>query len=144
MNSEAISNRIKLIIEHYNLTSSTFADSIDVQRSSISHLLSGRNKPSLDFVMKVVNNYEDVDLYWLLYGDGNFPKKDKKTESFKKEVTKSAEDLTFLKAPTLFTDNKIITQSDENKSNSSVSVNNKKLVKVILIYNDETFEEFNK
>ena len=40
-----------------------FADEIDVQRSSISHLLSGRNKPSLDFVLKVLSKFDAVDLY---------------------------------------------------------------------------------
>ena len=55
------------------MSASSFADKINVQRSSISHLLSGRNKPSLDFVMKVVRTFPDVNLYWLLNGKGNFP-----------------------------------------------------------------------
>ncbi|HET8736442.1 MAG TPA: helix-turn-helix transcriptional regulator, partial [Pricia sp.] len=52
---------------------SAFADTIQVQRSSISHLLSGRNKPSLEFVLKVVKNFPEVNLYWLLNGKGSFP-----------------------------------------------------------------------
>jgi hypothetical protein len=39
-----------------------------VQRSSLSHLLSGRNKPSLDFILKIVDVFPDVDLYWILNG----------------------------------------------------------------------------
>ena len=50
-----------------------FADKIGVQRSSISHILSGRNKPSLDFILKVTNEFTDVDIYWLLNGKGSFP-----------------------------------------------------------------------
>ena len=50
-------------------------DKIEVQRSSISHLLSGRNKPSLDFVLKVLDNFKEVELYWLLNGKGEFPAK---------------------------------------------------------------------
>lgn len=74
MNKEIIT-RIQTVIDHFELSVSAFADEIGVQRSSISHLLNGRNKPSLDFVMKLVNTYPEVDLYWLLKGEGDFPKK---------------------------------------------------------------------
>lgn len=67
-----IIERLQIIIAHYQLTPSVLADSIGVPRSSISHLLSGRNKPSLDFVLKLVDKYPEVDLYWLLYGEGEF------------------------------------------------------------------------
>ncbi|MDC6386190.1 XRE family transcriptional regulator [Flagellimonas taeanensis] len=70
---EEIISRIQTVIAHYGLSVSAFADEIGVQRSSISHLLSGRNKPSLDFVMKLVNAYPEVNLYWLLKGEGGFP-----------------------------------------------------------------------
>lgn len=72
MNEEIVS-RIQQIIDHYGLPVSAFADNIGVQRSSISHLLNGRNKPSLDFVLKLIAAYPEVDLYWLLQGKGSFP-----------------------------------------------------------------------
>nr|WP_317164638.1 helix-turn-helix transcriptional regulator [Flagellimonas sp. CMM7] len=71
--NDKIIERIQTVIDHYGLTISSFADKIGVQRSSISHLLKGRNRPSLDFVMKVVQTYPEVNLYWLLNGKGNFP-----------------------------------------------------------------------
>lgn len=74
MDTEKINLRIGQILTHYELSAAAFADSIQVQRSSISHLLKGRNKPSLEFVTKVVRTYPEVDLYWLLFGEGNFPK----------------------------------------------------------------------
>ncbi|MBT8301617.1 MAG: helix-turn-helix domain-containing protein, partial [Maribacter sp.] len=55
------------------LSAAVFADKIKVQRSSISHLLSGRNKPSLEFVLKVIKAFPEVNLYWLLNGKGSFP-----------------------------------------------------------------------
>ena len=73
INNSEFAERLRKIMEHYQLTSSAFADRIQVQRSSISHLLSGRNKPSLDFVMKVVKTFDQVELYWLLNGKGEFP-----------------------------------------------------------------------
>ncbi len=61
-------------MDYYAVSASSFADYMGVGRSSISHILSGRNKPSLDFVMKIIEAYNEVDLQWLLYGTGSFPK----------------------------------------------------------------------
>jgi transcriptional regulator with XRE-family HTH domain len=83
-----IVKRIEQVIEYLELSVSAFADEIGVQRSSISHLLNGRNKPSLDFIMKLVNTYPEVDLYWLLKGEGNFPKEEAVPEKSKIEPKK--------------------------------------------------------
>ncbi|WP_276392411.1 helix-turn-helix transcriptional regulator [Eudoraea chungangensis] len=77
VNTEAFILRLEIILEHYQLTASAFADKIGVQRSSISHLLAGRNKPSLEFVLKVVKSFPEVNLYWLLNGKGKFPQETK-------------------------------------------------------------------
>ena len=66
MNSEDIIAKLESIFTELNITPSMFADQIGVQRSSISHLLSGRNKPSLDLVLKIINAFPQIDLYWLL------------------------------------------------------------------------------
>jgi transcriptional regulator with XRE-family HTH domain len=55
-------------LDYYGLNASAFADKIGVQRSSLSHLLSGRNKPSLDFILKILDVFPDVDLYWMING----------------------------------------------------------------------------
>ena len=73
VNTAAFKDRLERILSYYELSASAFADAIGVQRSSISHLLNGRNKPSLDFVLKVVQKYPEVNLYWLLNGKGVFP-----------------------------------------------------------------------
>ncbi|MFX0557079.1 helix-turn-helix transcriptional regulator [Maribacter sp. CXY002] len=70
---KSVIKRIEEIMNFYQVTAAAFADTIGVQRSSISHLLTGRNKPSLEFVTKVIDVYKEVDLYWLLYGKGTFP-----------------------------------------------------------------------
>lgn len=63
-------DRILLILKTKNISASQFADEIGVQRSSISHLLSERNKPSLDFIKKVLNRYPNIQTEWLLFGKG--------------------------------------------------------------------------
>ena len=62
VNSADFVYRVNKIMGYYQLSPSAFADKIKVQRSSISHLLSGRNKPSLDFVLKVVKEFDSVDV----------------------------------------------------------------------------------
>ena len=64
-------DRIIQFLKEKNLTSTKFADEIGVQRSSISHILSGRNKPSFDFIEKMLIAYPDIDAQWLITGKGN-------------------------------------------------------------------------
>ncbi|MCB0433841.1 MAG: helix-turn-helix transcriptional regulator, partial [Mangrovimonas sp.] len=73
INSEEFAKRLEKVIDFYGENASSFAEKIGVQRSSISHILSGRNKPSLEFILKVLSAYPEVELYWLLNGKGNFP-----------------------------------------------------------------------
>lgn len=64
-------DRIRELLSKEQLSPSQFADEINLQRSSLSHVLSGRNKPSLDFVMKIKQRFSDVNLEWLIFGNGN-------------------------------------------------------------------------
>ena len=63
-----IVKRISQILEDQQLSSSVFADTIGVQRSSISHVLSGRNKPSLEFILKIIRAFPSYSTDWLLFG----------------------------------------------------------------------------
>ena len=73
VNSQDFAQRLQKILTHYGLSATSFSEKIAVNRSTISHILSGRNKPSLDFVLKVLSAYPDIELYWLLNGKGSFP-----------------------------------------------------------------------
>ena len=125
VNSSEFVHRVNKIMEYYQLSSSAFADRIKVQRSSISHLLSGRNKPSLDFVLKVIKEFDTVDLYWLLNGKGTFPKNI----------------LTSIGAETLKNNDpdKVMEIVAETKLASSA---NKKIERIVLFYSDGTFREY--
>lgn len=61
-------DRLKVILAKEDLTASKFAEKIGIQRSSVSHIISGRNKPSLDFVIKVNNTFNSFTLEWLING----------------------------------------------------------------------------
>ena len=89
--------RLKKIMAYYNENATSFSEKIGVQRSSISHILSERNKPSLEFILKVLSSYQEINLYWLLNGQGDFlinDSKPQKQESYKK-IDKITENLTF-------------------------------------------------
>ena len=60
--------RLESFIKSKQLTKSSFATKIGVQRSSLAHFFSGRNKPSLDFYIKIKNKYPEVDLNWIISG----------------------------------------------------------------------------
>ena len=64
-----IIDRVKKIISANGLTSSSFADKIGVPRSSISHMLSGRNNPSLDIIIKILQSFDGISANYLLSGD---------------------------------------------------------------------------
>ena len=100
INTVKFTERLQKVIDFYGETASSFAEKIGVQRSSISHILSGRNKPSLDFVMKVLHTYPEVELYWLLNGKGNFPNSSKQSESPNSNYTKAKEDVEHSKTST--------------------------------------------
>lgn len=65
-----ITDRVKEIMEREGLSPSSFADTIGVQRPSVSHILSGRNKPSLDMIQKTLQKFTNINPYWLLNGEG--------------------------------------------------------------------------
>ena len=63
-------NRINLILRAKNITARQFAEEIGIQPSGMSHIMSGRNNPSLDFVTKVIRRYPEIDANWLIMGRG--------------------------------------------------------------------------
>ena len=65
--------RIELLMKCYNLSSSQFADKTGIQRASVSHILSGRNKPSLEVMLKIYESFPGLDMKWLMTGVGEEP-----------------------------------------------------------------------
>ena len=125
--------RLQRIMNYYDLNASALADNLGVLRSSISHLLSERNKPSLDFVLKIIDKYPEVDLYWLLYGKGSFPKEEKKPTA-----TPLPTEIPFPEVNPLDNSEKNI----KTISETSVKKEKKQIQKIIFFYEDNSFEIF--
>jgi len=64
-------DRINQVMREKGITSRQFAEEIGIQPSSLSHILTGRNRPSLDFVMKIMQRWPDIDINWLMFGKGD-------------------------------------------------------------------------
>jgi transcriptional regulator with XRE-family HTH domain len=78
------------LIESEGLTPAKFADEIGVQRSSISHILSDRNKPSFDFIIKILNRFSGINAEWLITGKGNMIKGENTTLKGESPISKKA------------------------------------------------------
>ena len=142
VNSDKFSERLQKILEHYDLSAAAFADAIDVGRSSISHILSGRNKPSLDFVLKIVQAFPEVELYWLLNGKGKFPVSKEKSshnhKNFGADLFSEKEKEEAAMEPSSSTSVKPLAGSYSSLSTTG----GKKIKKIVLFYEDGTFEAF--
>ena len=147
-------DRIKQIMEMENLTPSQFADEIDVQRSSLSHVLSGRNKPSLDFVMKVKLCFSDINLEWLIFGNGEMLESSTGvlSDTIQKEKTLFDADTPLNTIPESY-DDPSVTNKKSNKFNKDITAENRigiessseennMVEKVILLLQDGTFREY--
>lgn len=129
INNEDFIKRLQKVIDYYGESASSFAEKIGVQRSSISHILSGRNKPSLDFILKVLHAFPEVDLYWLFNGRGHFPL------NVENENDRAQNKTNHQPAP----------QTTETKINQQILTENpedKTIERIVIFYSDGTFKSF--
>jgi transcriptional regulator with XRE-family HTH domain len=155
VNKEDFTKRLGIILEYYSLNASSFADKIGVQRSSLSHLLSGRNKPSLDFILKILDVFPDVDLYWILNGKGTFPKSELDGDSLmgttaplkknllnetiiEKRIKVHAEDLF---SPKNISEEKL-SSATIDQQNSKFQKNSAEIEQIVIFYKNGTFKTF--
>lgn len=140
VNIDDFIKRLETILDYYNLSASAFADKINVQRSSLSHLLSGRNKPSLDFIIKVIEVFPEVDLYWILNGRGVFPKQDKQLLK-----PTAVANTTHEQFPDLFSTastNHPLTNKDIEKTSNSSNTTQKEIERIVIFYTDGSFKNY--
>lgn len=159
INTDDFVKRLETIFDYYGLTASSFADKINVQRSSISHLLSGRNKPSLDFILKVIESFPEVELLWLLNGKGNFPKgENSNPEKMNVTPIQKIEKEEEINSLDLFSNNVASTENEKNRVFENISKNfsntevfnnpinalnnNSDIEQIVVFYKDGTFKTY--
>lgn len=139
-NTVEMKDRIAHIIRAKNLTAAEFAMQLGIQPSNISHLLAGRNNPSLDFVKKLKETFPEYNLEWIIFGKGPVTVSEpfmepaatiKESESQPQEKTKELNLEQELFASSL---------DVKPKSESASSPSDVVLKKMVLVYSDNTFE----
>jgi transcriptional regulator with XRE-family HTH domain len=120
-----ILDRIKMVMKANQMNAASFADRIGVQRSNLSHILTGRNKPSLDFIEKMLIQFPKVNASWLISG-----------QIQQTDVINPLEE-----KETVVTNINSKISTNVNKEFTS-KVSNKRIVKMITFYEDFTFDEF--
>ncbi len=147
--------RIKKMMDKRGLTPSQFADEIGLKRSSLSHILSGRNNPSLDVVMKIKNRFDEISLDWLLFGKGTevpaadtFSVPPPKLDPTPAKKTESGQQLLSFEGPKAAIKADTVTKKSDEKEVEQgqpfpkAIINPNGAKKLILLYGDGTFETF--
>ena len=120
MNKKNILNRIKKIISDNNLSNSEFAEKIGIPKSSVTHLLSERNNPSLDMIIKISETFEDISTDYLIFG-------------YESDKELPSEPL-----------NNLFDDLNKETSKDSVKDSNNTIKSIILIYENNKFEQIHK
>ncbi len=122
MDHVGITNRIKKIMDDNNLTPIQFSTKVGIQRSTLSHILSGRNLPSLSVIVKICSVFKDISYNWLIEGVNSV------IEPIKSEV--STENI----------DNK---EPSVKTISKSIESSKKKIDKIVFFYTDDSFKIYN-
>ena len=121
-----MNKRLQQFLAAENITQARFAETIGVARAGVSHVLSGRNKPSFEFLDSMARNYPTLSLEWLISGRGQMYKDGRQAETT--QILDSHE-------PELFSEAAQIPEMQ------TVESNDRSIVKVVLFYSDGTYQE---
>lgn len=154
-----MNDRLEKFLKSEQLTPAKFADIIGVQRSSISHLLSGRNKPSFDFIEKVLQHFPKINSEWLLLGKGEMYKQMIQTSLFSNFDTleterKLASDNSVSALDSPVSDPEILSPRNPTNAEAKPDASNldsleavssladKKVERIVVFYADGTFKSY--
>ncbi|MBE9510742.1 MAG: helix-turn-helix transcriptional regulator [Bacteroidetes bacterium] len=131
---DQIDKRLRLLLENERLTSSQFAKIVGYRPSSISHILSGRNKPGFDFIQEILKKFENINPKWLILGRGEMYRANNRITN----------DLGKIADKEFVTSKKVESEPDSLPyvSNVKIKTDGKVIVKVLVFYSDQTFTEY--
>lgn len=129
-----MNKRLQQFLGAENISQSQFADSINVARASVSHILSGRNKPGYDFLESMARRYPSLNLEWLITGKGKMYKGQEDCAGDARELP--PEDVPGTAEPTLFDD----TASETLLQEASNGMR-RKITKILVFYDNGTYRE---
>ena len=138
-----MNTRLQQFLAAENISQASFADSLNVARAGISHILAGRNKPSYDFLAALMNRYPRLNIEWLMFGKGKMYKDLMETSEiatdlfdedlFSSQISKEDKQVMENIEPS------IEIKSSESKVQETVKQRNVK--KIIILFDDNTYQE---
>lgn len=137
-------DRIRKFIDYKGVTPGELAARIDVQRSNISHVLNGRNKPGASFIERFLIEFPDLNARWLLIGSGDMvlSKKDKVKELFDKEDYIFDKKVKKEPASVISESGLKKIQDIQTKDEVIVKTSEKTIEKIVMFFKDKTFSEY--
>jgi transcriptional regulator with XRE-family HTH domain len=142
----AMKERLLEFLKNENKSSAQFAEEIGVQASGISHILSGRNNPSLDFVLKMLEKYQYLSTDWLLFGKGSMYKENRMQNLFDYDLADNKESNEMKSKNEVPKVNIDYEDVMKNKTMKVSAVSSDKItsdvVKIVWFYENNSFEEF--
>ncbi len=148
-------DRILKFLSSENKTSAQFAEEIGVQPSGVSHILSGRNNPSLDFVIKMLHKYPNLSTEWLLFGKEPMYKRIQDPTLFDQlpfeDISSPDPDKLLIPSSEEMKDStSTVPDSDFNNSSEEIkqktagvqAANKKNIDKIVFFFKDRSFREF--
>jgi len=139
-------DRLLEFLKAENKSSAQFAEEIGVQPSGISHILSGRNNPSLDFVLKMLEKYRFLSTDWLLFGKGSMYKDSKMQTLFDEDIALSNKiEMKHTVNELYKSENKMPLSGKEELIESSPPTTYKgksNVRKIVWFYDNNSFEEY--
>ena len=141
MENDEMKDRIAHIIRAKNLTAAEFAIRLGIQPSNVSHLLSGRNNPSLDFVRKLKETFPEYNLDWIIFGSGPMTVSEPfviSTPTAEHGLTEISDEENKSEASegSLFANAEPVCSMEEQQ----LPLQSSGLKKLVLVYEDNTFE----
>ena len=140
-------DRILKILTGNQLSATRFADIIGVQKSSISHILSGRNKPSFDFIEKILIKFPYINPEWLILGKGNMYRASVQATLFDSQGQLEEKTPIVPQPDTIETTHKPTEKQADTTENKipylpENAIKEKRIEKVLVFYTDKTFSEY--
>lgn len=134
-------DRIAHIIRAKNLTAAEFAIQLGIQPSNVSHLLAGRNNPSLDFVKKLKETFPEYNLDWIVFGNGPMTVSDSLFDSKPISELKNIDNQSIVDDTRAFAGTMFAPEITKNATFEPLKdVESTDLKRIILVYTDDSFE----
>ena len=134
-------DRIAHIIRAKNLTAAEFAIQLGIQPSNVSHLLAGRNNPSLDFVKKLKETFPEYNLDWIVFGNGPMTVSDSLFDSKPISELKNIDNQSIVDDTRAFVGTMFAPEITKNATFEPLKdVESTDLKRIILVYTDDSFE----